>query len=166
LHEEARLCTGDLPRFNTGKHLFSTTFGERPANGFSKAKERIDEIVGDMPHWVIHDLRRTMPTNLSALPMADNVRELMIAHAQPGMHQVYDQYSYLEEKRAGFGLWNRPAPRYPCSVALGSLERRRCTDKTLGCGLSHWPCGVKPFFGSHSPPMQSRSRRSTMRREE
>jgi hypothetical protein len=33
------------------------------------------------------------------------VRELMIAHAQPGLHQVYDQYSYVEEKRHGFQLW-------------------------------------------------------------
>ena len=39
------------------------------------------------------------------LPIADNVRELMIAHAQRGLHQVYDQYSYLDEKRRGFDLW-------------------------------------------------------------
>lgn len=97
-----------LPRFRGGDHLFSTTFGERPANGFSRAKERLDELIGDAvtAPWVIHDLRRTMRTNLSALPIPDMVRELMIAHAQKGMHAVYDQYSYIEEKRHGFGLWN------------------------------------------------------------
>lgn len=95
-----------LPRFTRGDNLFSTTFGERSVGGFSKARERLDKITGEMPDWVLHDLRRTMRTNLSALPIPDNVRELMIAHAQPGMHQTYDLYDYLEEKRAGFGLWH------------------------------------------------------------
>jgi integrase len=96
------------PRFNSGDHLFSTGFGERACNGFSKAKERLDELIGDKieKHWTFHDLRRTMRTGLSALAIPDRVRELMIAHAQPGLHQVYDQYSYVEEKRHGFALWH------------------------------------------------------------
>jgi len=47
-----------------------------------------------------------MRTGLSALAIPDRVRALMIAHAQPGLHQVYDQYSYVEEKRYGFALWH------------------------------------------------------------
>jgi hypothetical protein len=34
----------------------------------------------------------------------DIVRELMIAHAQPGLHQVYEQNSRLDEKR--FEAWS------------------------------------------------------------
>jgi hypothetical protein len=55
--------------------------------------------------WVLHDLRRTMRTRLSALPIEDRVREAMIAHAAPGLHQVYDQHRYSDEKRRGFELW-------------------------------------------------------------
>jgi integrase len=107
LSDDAMALLASLPRFKQGSFLFSTTFGVRPANGFSKSKERLDELIGESvtAKWVIHDLRRTMRTNLSALPIPDMVRELMIAHAQPGLHQVYDQYSYLEEKRIGFQLW-------------------------------------------------------------
>jgi integrase len=106
LTEDMLALLADLPRFNTGLHLFSTTFGERPANGWSKCKERINEITGPLPHWVIHDLRRTMRTNLSAIPqISDRVREVMIAH-NGGMHAVYDLYDYSDEKRQGFGLWN------------------------------------------------------------
>jgi hypothetical protein len=36
-----RLC-GDLPRFNKGDYLFSTDFGVKPVNGFSKCKNRLD----------------------------------------------------------------------------------------------------------------------------
>jgi integrase len=105
LTEDVIALLETLPRFKQGNHLFSTDFGVRPVNGFSKAKERIDELAQVEAHWVIHDLRRTMRTGLSALAIPDRVRELMIAHAQPGLHQVYDQYSYVEEKRRGFALW-------------------------------------------------------------
>jgi integrase len=105
----------DLPRFNAGDCLFSTDNGVRPVNGYGKAKERIDALItelrktdglpGAMPHWVFHDIRRTMRTNLSALKITANVRERMIAHAQEEIEQHYDLYDYLEEKREGFDLW-------------------------------------------------------------
>ena len=55
--------------------------------------------------WVIHDVRRTMRTGLSALPVPDLVRELVIAHTKPGLHKVYDQHAYLDEKRRALDLW-------------------------------------------------------------
>jgi hypothetical protein len=59
----------------------------------------------ELPPFVLHDLRRTMRTNLSALPVPDLVRELVIAHAKPGLHKVYDQYAYLAERRHALELW-------------------------------------------------------------
>jgi hypothetical protein len=35
------------------------------------------------------------------------VRELVIAHARPGLHTVYDQHSYEDEKRRCLELWER-----------------------------------------------------------
>src|SRR3954449_3546008 len=93
-----------LPRFTAGGFLFSTTAGEKPVNGFSKAKARIDRLSG-VEDWKIHDLRRTMRTHLSALPVQDLVRELVIAHAKPGLHKVYDQHAYQSEKRECLELW-------------------------------------------------------------
>jgi integrase len=107
-----------LPRFKKGDYLFSTTFGAKPVNGFSKSKSRLDAAILvqlredadeleriEMEHFTIHDIRRTMRTGLSALPIPDRVRELVIAHAQPGLHKVYDQHSYLDEKRRALDLW-------------------------------------------------------------
>ena len=62
-----------LPRF-PGHFIFTTTAGEKPVNGFSKAKARIDKLSG-VANWKLHDLRRTMRTRLSALPVQDLVRE-------------------------------------------------------------------------------------------
>jgi hypothetical protein len=46
-----------------------------------------------------------MRTHLSALPVQDIVRELVIAHTKPGLHKVYDQHAYLDEKRRALELW-------------------------------------------------------------
>ena len=99
-----------LPRFTNGECLFSTNFGKTPVNGFSKGKARLDNAMGAalgraLEPFVIHDIRRTMRTGLSALPVPELVRELVIAHAKPGLHKVYDQFAYLDEKRHALELW-------------------------------------------------------------
>jgi integrase len=102
-----------LPRFaGGGRYVFSTTGGERPVSGFSKPKGRADAIMHrlagteeTLAPWRIHDLRRTVRTHFSALPSSDMVRELAIGHARPGLHRVYDQFSYAAEKRALFEAW-------------------------------------------------------------
>jgi integrase len=94
-----------LPRW-TGPFVFSTTGGERPISGFSKMKLRIDAATaGPIPAWRFHDLRRTVRTGLGGLPVPNNVAELVIAHAQPGLHKVYDRHGYREEKRRALEIW-------------------------------------------------------------
>jgi integrase len=110
-----------LPRF-TGSFIFTSGDGNRPVSGFSKMKSRLDKLMleelqkiyeqrGEDPAkamlgaWVIHDIRRTVRTHLSALPVAEMVRELILAHAQSALHKTYDQYAYLEEKRQALELW-------------------------------------------------------------
>jgi hypothetical protein len=67
-------------------------------------KRRIDAASG-VRGWVYHDIRRTMQTQLSALPVPDLVRELVIGHTKPGLHKIYDQHAYLDEKRQALALW-------------------------------------------------------------
>jgi integrase len=98
-----------LPR-SRGDYLFSTEFGAKPVNGFGQAKMKLDkamaaELGGTLDPFVIHDIRRTMRTGLSALPVPALVRELVIAHTKPGLHKVYDQFEYLDEKRRALDLW-------------------------------------------------------------
>lgn len=117
-----------LPRF-TGPHIFTTTAGKKPVNGFSKAKARLDKL-SKVENWIFHDLRRTMRTHLSALPVPDMIRELVIAHAQPGLHQVYDQHSYQKEKMECLLLWEQRlrgilAPKPPADVTNLESERAR-----------------------------------------
>jgi integrase len=64
-----------LPRW-AGAFAFTTTAGEKPINGFSKVKTRLDQLSG-VSGWVLHDIRRTVRTHLSALPVQDLVRGLV-----------------------------------------------------------------------------------------
>jgi hypothetical protein len=88
--------------------VFSTTFGKSAVNGFSKAKTILDRLmqtdIGNVPHFVNHDIRRTMRTGLSALVPSD-IAELVIAHARPGLRKVYDQHAFEAEKRRALDLW-------------------------------------------------------------
>ena len=43
---------------------------------------------------------------MSAIPgISDLVRELVIGHTKPGLHRVYDQFSYLPEKTHALDAW-------------------------------------------------------------
>jgi integrase len=69
-------------------------------------KTQIDASIKEpIPAWRFHDLRRTMRTGLSSLRIPDTVSELCIAHTQKGLHRVYDQHTYLDEKRHAFAAW-------------------------------------------------------------
>ena len=122
LTDDVMAILKDLPRFKGGDYLFSTTFGKKPVSGFNRAKHDLDRhmqrswrALGRLRHedrrhkeiapFVIHDIRRTMRTGLSALPIPDLVRELVIGHTMPGLHKVYDQHAYADEKRQALNLW-------------------------------------------------------------
>jgi integrase len=111
-----------LPRFNGGRFLFSTTNGRSPVWMGTKPKERLDRRMlrtlrararkrgedfraVELPHFVQHDVRRTVRSQLSRLKVAEEVREAILAHARPGIKQVYDHHQYLDEKREALELW-------------------------------------------------------------
>lgn len=112
----------ELPVFDRAKFAFSTSLGEKPVNGFSKAKVILDRIMlaelksfavaeGRDPEtvtlqpFVIHDLRRTVRTRLSALGINRVVAELILAHTQKDLDAVYDQYAFLDERRQALERW-------------------------------------------------------------
>jgi integrase len=99
-----------LPRFLNGQYVFSTTAGTRPISGFTQYKTKLDRRIAElappgMADWRLHDLRRTMRTHLSALPVSPMVAELVIGHRQRGLQRVYDLHSYAAEKRQALELW-------------------------------------------------------------
>ncbi|MEO7635219.1 MAG: site-specific integrase [Sphingomicrobium sp.] len=89
-----------------GPHLFSTTDGARPVSGFSKAKKQLDKLLpSDFPPFVIHDLRRTVRTQMSRAGVDPMTAELVLGHQLSGLLGVYDRYERLTEREAALKAW-------------------------------------------------------------
>jgi integrase len=128
-----------LPRKT--EFLFPNDRGNRPFSSFGRLKEEIDakmveELRREDPdarleRWTLHDIRRSMRTKLSELPVpgGDLVRELLLSHAKPGLHKVYDQHAYLDERYQGYVLWGQKltAIREKRAAAVIGLKRRTRT---------------------------------------
>jgi integrase len=67
-------------------------------NSFSKAKHDLDAKLGDLPHWTIHDLRRTAKSLMSRAGIRPDISERVLGHAITGVEGVYDHHSYGPEK--------------------------------------------------------------------
>lgn len=111
-----------------GDHVFTTTDGERPVSGFSKAKARIDAAMTAAreqreaeagPHarrneppeaWTLHDLRRTAASVLARLNTPVHVVSRILNHVEKatmGITAVYLRHSYIEERKAALAAWGR-----------------------------------------------------------
>jgi integrase len=134
LSKEAMAVLATLPRFESGDYLFSLTAGKSPINGFSKAKIQLDASIAarakKIEPWVLHDLRRTVRTQLSGLRIAEPVAEMVIGHARKGLARVYDQHQYLDEMREALDQWAaklrdivEPAPENVVKFQTGESAR-------------------------------------------
>ena len=84
----------------------------------------------ELPHWVNHDLRRTVRSGLSALRVPHNVAEAILAHRPPGIVGTYDLHQYLDEKREALEAW---AQRI-ASIVNPSLPRPPRSSSCRGGG--------------------------------
>jgi integrase len=105
-----------------------TTTGKSAVSGFSRFKTTIDSTVlelsrkqagarGDDPPkvvvlapWILHDLRRTVATNLQKLGVKLEVTEAVLNHVagtRGGIVGLYQRHDYREEKRQALDAWAR-----------------------------------------------------------
>ena len=99
-----------VPRYLSSDFVFTTT-GRTPISGFGRAKDRFDKAMpkGTLP-WIVHDLRRTMSTNLAMLAVPQPVTEALLNHKSgvvSGVAAIYNVYSYADEKREALGAWSQ-----------------------------------------------------------
>jgi integrase len=82
---------------DTLNHALAKLFGNE---GYIK-EEKIPNILGDagVPHFVIHDLRRTFRSLLAQQGVPPHIAEKCLNHKLKGVEGVYDRYDYLEERR-------------------------------------------------------------------
>jgi integrase len=102
----ARNILASLPRIEGG--LVFTTNGRTPISGWSKIKARLDRLMGDLPAWRLHDLRRSAVTHMAELGIAPHVIELVVNHisgARAGVAGTYNRSELMPERRAALKRW-------------------------------------------------------------
>jgi len=124
LSDAALQILRSVPRVGNGP-VFSTN--GRPVSGFSQGKKRLDaamfkakrDELGDkaapIPHWILHDLRRTAATGMARLNIPPHVVDKVLNHVSGtirGVAAVYNRFEYLEERRAALEAWGR----YVCNL--------------------------------------------------
>lgn len=90
---------------------FPFVFGHRRDRGFSgwsKSKQILDTQIVGIPHWTLHDLRRTVGTHLARLGVRQEVTEALQNHKSgkvSGVAAIYNRHSYAHEKREALDAW-------------------------------------------------------------
>ena len=100
-----------------------------PFNGFSKAMEQFRSKCR-IPHWTLHDLRRTFATGLQRAGVRIEVTEALLNHVsgvRAGIVGIYQRHNYGDEMRAAQALWEKHVASLPkpvlasdCPVDLSS----------------------------------------------
>jgi integrase len=88
-------------------YIFSTAGGTSPVSGWSKIKNRMDQRM-NIPHWRLHDLRRTAATGMAEIGIAPHIVEAALNHvsgAKAGVAGVYNRAQYAAEKKAALARW-------------------------------------------------------------
>jgi integrase len=110
LSETAREVLAEVERLPGAELVFSTTL-VTPISGWSKIKQRIDELMGNVPPWRIADLRRTCATHMAELGIAPpHIIEACLNHvsgAKASVAGIYNRAAYLPERRDALELWSR-----------------------------------------------------------
>jgi integrase len=104
LAPQALALLESLPRF-TGKFVFTLDGGRHSVSGFYRAKRKLDRMSG-VTAWRIHDIRRSVRSNFSALAgFEDTVREAVLDHKPGGIRRVYDLHKYYSAKLDLLSQW-------------------------------------------------------------
>ena len=101
--------------------------GGRAAPGaFAIVKRRIDAEVARLnngeaiSHWTLHDIRRTVATQLAELTIAPHVVEAILNHKSGtirGVAAIYNRHDYASEKKQALDAWAR---RLDAILSVGS----------------------------------------------
>ena len=149
----------DLPRIGESKLVFTTgkraaKKGEKvdprtpsaPVSSWGHVKGRLDKVIAEaaaktaeepvdmechgLPHWTLHDIRRSVATHLRDAEVMgdDRVDRLTVSkilnHAEGGMTRLYDRYSSDPEKRRALEAWARVIERL-CGLNVIDIKGKR-----------------------------------------
>lgn len=132
---------GGLRLDEESEKLFASRGNDQTGpSGFSKAMVRLRtaldaQVDGPVPHWTLHDLRRTVATGLQRLGVRLEVTEAVLNHvsgSRAGIVGVYQRHNYFDEKKEALQAWAHEVKRlgagHPLKPDSGPVRSRRSSD--------------------------------------
>lgn len=94
------------PRLTNSKWIFPSFHnatrvcakGDGHSKSTKDARRRLRKVTG-IDNWTAHDLRRTCRTIMAREGVPPHIAEQVLGHVQSGIEGVYDQHTYIHEKR-------------------------------------------------------------------
>jgi integrase len=86
----------------------SYIWGESPVGHFHRIKDQLDGYMAGAPHWVVHDIRRSVASGMARIGIAVPVIEKILGHRKgtfAGIVGVYQKYSFQAEMRIALQRW-------------------------------------------------------------
>jgi integrase len=111
LELKVRACGSDYVfpsrRASKNPHMGSDTLNRAITKLFGHEagkKKQPTNKMGDMPHFTVHDLRRTCRTLLAKQGTSGHVAERCLNHKLKGVEGIYNQHDYFEEREEAHTL--------------------------------------------------------------
>ena len=101
LSSQACAIIDGVPR--SGDRVFGHLLGRIDA-----VKRKLHRHMGDTPHWTLHDIRRSVASDMARIGIALPVIEKILAHRKgtfAGVVGIYQRHSFLPEMAAAMQKW-------------------------------------------------------------
>jgi len=98
-----------------GPYVVSTTNGAKPVSGFSKLKQKLDELTGIQEHWTFHDIRGGIATYLE----------------ENGLDRAYTARILNHKDNSVTGIYARPEHRQYVAWVLEQWSQVLASDDGL-----------------------------------
>jgi len=96
-----------LQRQNQHWAFVFSVLGQKPFQGFSKAKRELDRLSG-VTGWRLHDLRRTCVSGMARLGVAPHVADKILNHQSgtiSGVAAIYQRHQFIAERKEALERW-------------------------------------------------------------
>lgn len=115
-----RAILKSMPATGTDLYFPSETSPDRSFSHFSKIKRKFDSRCG-FTDWTIHDIRRSVATNMGFLGVPQPIIDRVLNHKKlKGSAAVYQLYEYLADKDDALRAWQAHLKK----IARGALETK------------------------------------------
>jgi integrase len=97
-------------------------FGKWTDSGFTNWARARSTLADGLPHWTIHDLRRTAATHMAELGVEPHVIEAILNHVsghKGGIAGIYNRASYFRQMKTALAVW----AEHVASIVSGAASK-------------------------------------------